>query len=269
MSTTTTTAAPTMTTTTTSTTTAAPPAAPVPPTTVLGYSTTPTTPNSAPPPITQPATGRPLTVLEIGDSLGEDLGLGMHDVLGSDPLVNVIQAAVGDTGLARPDYYDWPAHLAQELQQYHPGAVVVMLGGNDGQGFTDSGTSVMFGSAQWHTVYSERVAEIMNEATGAGAHVFWVGMPIMGDPGLSSEMALENQIYEQQAGIHPGVTYWSSWSLFCNGAGQYSQYLPDASGQVLMMRDADGVHLTGAGWDRLATAIVAPIQQAFGVTISG
>ena len=191
----------------------------------------------------------------------------MNDILGSDPLVRVIQAAVGDSGLARPDFYDWPAHLASELAQYHPGAVVVMLGGDDGQNFINNGTYVSFGTALWHTIYSERAATLMNEAVAAGAHVFWVGMPIMGDPGLSSEMSLENQVFAQQAATHPGVTYFSSWSLFTNSAGQYSQYLPDASGQLVMMRDADGVHLTGAGWDRLANAIVAPMEQAFGVKL--
>lgn len=208
-------------------------------------------------------------MLEIGDSLGEDLGLGMGDVLGSDPLVRVIQDAVGDSGLARPDYYDWPAHLAQELAQYHPGAVVVMLGGDDGQNFINAGQYVTFGTPLWHTVYSERVATMMDEATAAGAHVFWVGMPIMGDSGLSAEMTLENQVYAQQAATHSGVTYFSSWSLFTNAAGGYAQYLADASGQLVMVRDADGVHLTGAGSDRLAKAIVTPMEQAFGVKLTG
>jgi hypothetical protein len=206
-------------------------------------------------------------ILEIGDSLGEDLGNGMGDVLGSDPLTHVIPEAVGYTGLARPDYYDWPLHLQQELSQYHPGAVVVMLGGDDGQNFIDGGRFVQFGTSLWHTVYSARVGNLMNEATGAGAHVFWVGMPIMGQQYLSNEMALENQVFQQQAAIHPGVTYFSSWALFANSAGQYSQYLPGPSGALEMMRDPDGVHLTGAGWDRLANAIVGPMEQAFGVKL--
>lgn len=193
----------------------------------------------------------------------------MQDVLGSDPLVRVLQKAVGDSGLARPDFYNWPANLEAELQQYHPGAVVVMLGGDDGQNFIDNGNYVYFGSPLWHTVYSERVAGLMNEATNAGAHVFWVGMPIMGNAGLSSEMSLENQVFEQQAAIHPGVTYYSCWSLFANAAGQYAEYLPDASGQLVAMRDPDGVHFTGAGWDRLANAVVSPMAEAFGVKITG
>jgi hypothetical protein len=215
----------------------------------------------------QPTAAHPLTILEIGDSLGIDLGLGMQDVLGSDPLIRVIPDAIGDSGLARPDFYDWPAHLAQELEQYHPGAVVVMLGGDDGQNFINNGQYVAFGTALWHTVYSERVAAVMNEATNARAHVFWVGMPIMGDPRLSSEMALEDDVYAQQATRHAGVTYFSSWDVFTNRAGQYSQYLTDSSGQEVMMRDPDGVHLTYAGADRLVNAMLVPMEQGFGVRL--
>ncbi|MGH9303598.1 MAG: SGNH/GDSL hydrolase family protein [Acidimicrobiales bacterium] len=223
--------------------------------------------SKAPPPIPQPTASHPIRILEIGDSLGEDLGFGMSDVLGHDRLVRIIAAAVGDSGLARPDYYNWPAHLAVELHRYHPQAVVVMLGGDDGQSFIDNGRYVGFGTALWHKVYSRRVARLMNEATGAGAHVFWVGMPIMGSPALSHEMMLENQVFAQQALAHKGAGYFSCWRLFANAEGRYAQYLEDSSGHLVMERDPDGVHLTGAGADRLASAIVAPMQKLFGVRL--
>jgi len=242
-----------------------------PPTTTapVSFTTTPTKPGPPPPPLPQPTRAHPLTILEVGDSLGIDLGWGLDAVFGSDRFVRVIADAVGDTGLARPDYYDWPAHLSQELSEYHPGAVVVMLGGNDAQAFVDGGRTVVFGTSLWHTVYSERVGNFMNEATAAGAHVFWVGMPIMGSPGFSSEMALENEVYSQQAALRSGVSYFSSWGVFTNSAGQYAQYLPDPSGQLVMVRDSDGVHLTYAGADRLANAMLPPMGGAFGVKLFG
>ncbi len=232
-----------------------------------GYPTTPTTPGTPPPSMPQPTASHPLTLLVIGDSLGEDLGFGLDDVFGSNPAVRVIQDGIADTGLARPDFYDWQTHLAQEMEQYHPGAVVVMLGGNDGQNFISNGTFVTFGTATWHTVYSQRAAALMNEATAAGAHVVWVGMPIMGDAGLSSEMFLENQAFAQQAATRSGVSYFSSWNVFVNSQGEYSQYLPNASGAMEEVRDSDGVHFTIDGCLRLASAMVGPMEQAFGVTL--
>lgn len=215
----------------------------------------------------QPSRGRPLVILEVGDSLGEDLGLGMGSVLGSDPYVQVLQKAVGFTSLARPDYYNWPANLETELHVYHPAAVVVMLGGNDGQNFYDGSQYVTWGSALWHQVYSERVGLMMDEAVSAGAHVLWVGMPICRDGGFSAEMAEQNSVFAQQAAIHPGVTYYSSWSLFANSAGQYSNSLPDSSGTEQLMRDPDGVHLAGAGEVRLASAIIPVMESAWGIDL--
>ena len=76
-----------------------------------------------------------MTILDVGDSLGEDLGLGLGYTLEANPKVHVIQAAHGDSGLARPDYYDWPAHLQALLNEYHPQVVTILIGGNDAQSF--------------------------------------------------------------------------------------------------------------------------------------
>ena len=38
------------------------------------------------------------------------------------------------SGLARPDFFDWPAHLRRQLPAVDPDIVVVTFGGNDAQG---------------------------------------------------------------------------------------------------------------------------------------
>jgi hypothetical protein len=37
------------------------------------------------------------------------------------------------TGLSRPDYYDWPAHLEQDMAAVDPRVVVLLVGANDDQ----------------------------------------------------------------------------------------------------------------------------------------
>ncbi len=219
------------------------------------------------PPVRQPSASHPLVLLKIGDSLGEELGYGLTDVVGPTRDVRILQEAVGDSGLARPDFYNWPLHLAEELRSFHPSAVVVLLGADDGQNFLDNGTVVQFGSARWHAVYSGRVAQMMAEATGAGAHVLWVGIPIMSSPSFSAEMEKMNAIYAAEASRHPGVTFLSTWALFANAHGSYSAYLPGPSGQSVLMRNPDGVHFSRAGEDRLATAVVAAMDRAWHVHI--
>jgi hypothetical protein len=218
-------------------------------------------------PLPQPTAQNPLTILEIGDSLGQDLGFGLgDDVFANDPFLHIIQAAVGDTGLARPDYYDWPAHLETELQQDHPGAVVVFLGGNDGQGFTVNGQVVEFGTPLWHEDYAARVALVMSECLAAKARVLWVGMPIMGPSSLTSVMAQLDAIFRAEAAKHPGATYFSSWSLFSNAEGQYTPS-EVVNGQEQVVRDSDGVHLTSYGDILLASALIGPMEKAWGIKV--
>lgn len=215
------------------------------------------------PAVDQPSAAHHLTILKIGDSLGEELGFGLQDLLGANHNVTIVQDAVGDTGLARPDYYNWPVHLAQELSKTRPRVVVIMLGGDDGQGFDYLGRTVTFGTPAWRSIYTQRVAQLMGEATAAGAHVIWVGLPIMGSKYFSSEMASMNAIYAVQASIHPFVTFVPTWSLFANAAGAFSASLPGPGGRVELMRNPDGVHFSGAGDDRLASAVVNAMDKTF------
>lgn len=244
------------------------------PSTTAGPSSTSSTPTTTVPPTTttspdaipQPSAAHPLTMLEIGDSLGEDLGFGLGDLYADDPWVHVVQAAVGDTGLANQAYFNWPAKLETLLQQYHPGVLVVFLGANDGQGFWYDGQLAEVGNAVWHTGYSARVAEMMSEATAAGTKVMWVGMPIMQDPGFWQEMETMNAVYSAEAATHPGVTYFDSAPVFENAAGQYTASIEE-DGQEVLLRDPDGVHIANGGDDRLAFSLIAPMEKAWGVQL--
>lgn len=229
------------------------------------HATTSTSTTSTTTTSTLPKLTGTISVLEIGDSLGEDLGFGLGYELASDRTVHFYGDAVGDTGLARPDYYDWPAHLASELAAIHPQVVVVFLGANDSQNMTTSSGIVVFGTAAWKATYAERVAAVMSEATSAGARVIWVGMPVMEDPTLSSNMAMMDSIYRREAGLHPGVTYLDSWPLFSTPSGQYTATKTGPNGQTWLLRDPDGIHLDSAGGDLLASAVVAKMNASYGL----
>jgi hypothetical protein len=108
---------------------------------------------------------------------------------------------------------------------------------------------------------------VMNEATSAGARVLWVGMPIMQNAGFSQEMELLNSIYRSQAAVHKGVTYFPSWGVFSNSAGQYISEIPGPGGQTILLRDPDGIHIATGGCDRLAQAVVAPMENAWGIDL--
>ena len=58
-----------------------------------------------------------------------------------------------------------------------------------------------------------------------------------------------------------GVHYIDAYKLFTNGSGQYSQYLPDARGEMQQVREQDGEHLTYAGGLRVAQAVLDEIKK--------
>ena len=229
------------------------------------HSTTTSTTTTMPP-LRQPTAAKPLTILAVGDSLGEDLGLGLGYTVGTNRLVRIVQDAHGDSGLARPDYYNWPAVLESELGEYHPQIVTILIGGNDAQNFLVNNEPVVFGSAQWHTIYAQRVALMMKETLKAGARMLWVGLPIMQDSTFAASMQMLNAIYKAQALAHPGVIFFPTWKLFSNAQGQYSAYLTNSSGQTVLARDPDGIHIAPpGGCDIIALAAVREIEAVWHV----
>jgi hypothetical protein len=238
--------------------------------TTLGTAPTTTVPPYGPP-LTQPTAAQPLRILQIGDSLGEDLGFGMSNELARIRHVHFFPAAYGDSGLANTSFYNWPVHLRSELASDHPQVVVVFLGGNDSQGFDVNGQPVLFATAAWRSAYTARVATMMNEALSAWARVVWVGMPAMddpSDPSLSGNMALLDSIYRHEVTLHRGTSYLSAWRVLGGPGGSYRASITTSSGQVLALRQPDGVHLAPTGENMLAAAVVAQIERLYHVKLA-
>ncbi|HUB69275.1 MAG TPA: DUF459 domain-containing protein [Acidimicrobiales bacterium] len=209
-------------------------------------------------------------VLEVGDSLGVDLGWGLATALEGTGHA-FVGAAVGDTGLAEPEYYNWPAHLASDLSSYRPGLVVVFLGANDVENLYSGGRFDPFGTKPWAAAYGQRVSDVLQEVRRAGARTLWVGMPPMGNPSFSGAMGVLNAVYQARVALEqPGATYFSSWDVLGN-QGVYEAGPPGFAGNGVVWRAPDGVHITQAGADVLAGALVhylrvigwfAPLQDA-------
>jgi hypothetical protein len=204
-----------------------------------------------------------VTILEVGDSLGIDLGWGMQWALTNDSSVNLVQDAWGDSGLVNTVFYDWPETLESELQSVHPQIVVVFLGANDSQSFYVGNQYESFGTPHWKLAYGDRVASMMTEATSAGARVVWVGMPIMEPTELSSNMTVLDSVFQSEAASHSGVTYFSSWDLFETDSGQFNGGTTDVSGSELPLRDGDGIHLATGGEDLLGVAVVHEMEVIY------
>ena len=73
----------------------------------------------------------------VGDSDAGTFAPYLEMLLDETGLVDVELDYVVSSGLARPDFHDWPAHLRDTLATSDPDIVIVTFGGNDAQGLTE------------------------------------------------------------------------------------------------------------------------------------
>ena len=219
-------------------------------------------PAAAPPTeLPEPTAADPLSIFIVGDSQAEVLGQSIIDKATATGVMDATLDFQFSSGLTRPDFYNWPAEIQNVVETNDPDAMVVVFGANDGQGMElDSGV-FQPGYPEWNAEYARRVDAVMTYLEQQGVRVYWIGQPIARDAEYSSRLQLMNGIFEDVAADHPNTTVVSLYDLFADESGNYSDYLPGAGGELVGMRNSDGIHLTRAGGDRAADAIFAALEE--------
>jgi uncharacterized protein len=224
----------------------------------------PSTPTATPTPVPprQPTAEEPLRLWVGGDSQAQVFGESVVAMSADTGLIDSHLDYRISTGLTRPDYFNWPAHLASEIEERQPEVLIVVFGANDAQGIqTPEGDIYQPFEDGWVAEYRRRVAGTMDLLEAPGRRVFWVAQPIAQSWEYSQRMAELNTIYEEEAASRPWITYFDTWPLFTDENGNYSAFLPDESGAVQNMRQGDGIHLSRPGGDRLARALLEAIGE--------
>ncbi len=263
-------AAPTTTTAATPTTTVigrrtAPSTTETPPTTstTVPSTTTSTTPvDTAPPPFGVVTAADPLRVWIGGDSLGEYVGSRLLYKVADPELANVELDFHISTGLARPDYFDWPARLsgAMQREEQPPQVVVFMVGGNDDQTMRRDESRYDFGTPEWAEEYRRRVATMMDIAAVPGTQMLWIDLPPMASDRRNGMADVVNTILDEEAERRPWVSITSIRQLLSNAEGGYEQYLPSPDGdEPLKARAPDGVHITATASEWVSHLVWADI----------
>jgi uncharacterized protein len=216
--------------------------------------------------IRAPTSDRKLRVAIVGDSLAAGLGYFAERVF-LPRLVRVSPQGRISTGLARPDYFNWPYTMRRIVDRFDPDLVIVMLGENDHQSLqtVHGDREAQIGTSEWPSTYRERVLRMMRIATSKGAKVVWAGLPISADFGLREHSRRQNEIFGFAASISNDVAYFDAWERFREPRGGYTAYFREGR-RVILIREGDGLHFNAIGYTILAREIAKLAVEEFGLS---
>jgi hypothetical protein len=211
----------------------------------------------------QPTPAKPIKVFVTGDSQALFIGELLTDQL-PDDLFDVEVSPRNSTGLTNPEFFNWEVNAQQEIDARQPGAVVMVMGGNDG--FNVLGQDgQLYGpqDPEWQTEYARRAAVVMRELSSKGKRpVYWLPPPTARDPQYNTIYATQNRAVKQAAAAVPGARYVDIYNTINNG--RYSDDLK-IDGRRVLARQSDGVHFSREGAVVPARLVVQAMSKDYPV----
>jgi uncharacterized protein len=204
---------------------------------------------------------KPLKLYMTGDSLITDPGSAFLDLAHQSGVIDELPPDPHSaSGLAQPEIFNWFDYLPHQAHTLRPNLVVLTLGGNDGLTLSGSGGGEAFGTPGWRREYARRVGGVMDDFISYGAKIIWLGLPIPRDSDLAARYRVINQVARQQAQQRAGdVVYVDLYKRFEDSSGHYSDYLRGPDGQLVHVREPDGIHYDIAGAEIIAHLIARTI----------
>lgn len=228
---------------------------------ILNDSPAKETVNQPKPAVSQKITA-PVKFLLVGDSMMlVGFGPALENKLLKFNGVSVVREGQYSTGLNRIDYFDWFTKTDELIRQHNPDVLIVMFGGNDGQGIKDkNGKAYEFGSENWKEVYRERVNIYLSRISPKVKKIYWIGHPITGNDGFFAKFQTMNPIYQSESAKFPNAVFVDTWERFAVN-GQYRQSIPDDNGLWQIAKQSDGVHVTDFGGGILANLVIKEMSK--------
>ncbi len=163
-----------------------------------------------------------------GDSMAGIPGMALVNLAKDTKLIKPLLDYHISTGLVRPDFFNWPLQLQQQVKAFDPGAVVVMWGANDNQGVeTSSGKVYQFGTDGWQKEYRKRIEDVIAILFAGGVRrIYWVGQPIMPERVLRpADPPDERPLRERGGRARRRAVHRRVLAVQRPAAAGYSQYL--------------------------------------------
>jgi uncharacterized protein len=209
----------------------------------------------------------PATVFIVGDSDAGTFGPYLQTLLDGTGIVETQLDYKVSSGLARPDFFDWPAEIDRKLPEVNPDIVVATFGGNDAQGLAIESGEFIVGDpvtneAEWTEEYQRRVGAVMDQLLEGGRTLIWVGIPNDDNPEVTARMAIQDQAAKAAAAERPEVIFVDTWKRFSGRDGGWAEFVIDPrDGKGKDVRADDGFHLNVTGAEILALDIAQAIRD--------
>lgn len=194
----------------------------------------------------------------IGDSLAAGLWSGVSRQIENDDRISLNGRYKEDSGLSRPEYYDWNGALPKILASNKIDIAIVMIGSNDAQAIRDGQARYAFDTPEWRQAYVKQVDLLMASLKAAGAAVYWMEMPPMQAVKYDGSMKVISAIHEERAKA-AGVRFIATRNALSD-KGKYAESGFDPAGEFVRMRSRDGVHFLREGNNKLAGLVMAAIS---------
>ncbi len=209
----------------------------------------------------------PATVFIVGDSDAGTFGPYLQTLLDGTGVVETQLDYKVSSGLARPDFFDWPAEIDRKLPEVNPDIVVATFGGNDANILRDAAGNDLFGYPEsdpegWSEEYQQRVGAVMDQLMEGGRTLIWVGIPNDDNPEVTARMAIQDQAAKAAAAERPDVIFIDTWKRFSGRDGNWAEFVIDPrDGEGKDVRADDGFHLNTNGAEILALDIAQAIRD--------
>ena len=198
-------------------------------------------------------------ILVIGDALGGGLGAGLMRMVELEDGYDVTLRYNEESGIARPEIYDWSETLPKIVDGKTYNAIIVLLGANDRQTIRSGDFRYAFGTPEWVKAYGAQTDNILAALRGSGSKVYWVSLPPMANPDYEAAMqqvtALQKQHVEAQ-----GARFVDIHRAFLAADGSYTDQGADDTGEIRKLRGRDGVSFFKQGNNRLAQLVLEAIK---------
>ncbi|MDQ7830406.1 MAG: DUF459 domain-containing protein [Desulfovibrionaceae bacterium] len=204
--------------------------------------------------LTQARLEPPHRILVVGDSLAIGLALSLRRAMNEYQDVTLIEEGKVSSGLANPKYFNWEKALQTFVEKYSPTMVVVMMGANDAKYINLDEKPREPGSPNksWAEVFAMRMEGFLDIPAKRDLPVFWIGLPVMGDPTYARQAQAMNDIVRTECGKYPNCRFLDTWNLLCDPEDTYAAFLKNDKGAKVKIRANDKIHFTVAGGDILA-----------------